>query len=1167
MAGGCDHAVGISPVRPHHRGATVSPLAVGQIGRRKFGVRQGAFLFALAGLIAAVEATGHLSAPARHDFGAVDDLQPVVFRCRLQNDGTVPVKVMRVQTGCGCTVARLTKTHLDPGETTTLAVTFDPAGFDGPTHKVVAVTTDAEERPTTVIRLFARVRPVLRVTPRRLDLTAGEPPRLTIANLGDRPFTAVRLSDAEGYAETLGTVESKRSVTALVPASARGSLTVRGVVDGRAFTRTVPLLDAPHARNPERIDGTATAATELPGFSRPYVPGQVLVRFWPSRRRLRAVVRADEMAVIARSTACRAARLVQADANLARLDLGEDDTVPAAVARLRRDPSVAHVQPNFIYEPRETVPDDPHFDLQWALRNLGQTVDDRAGTAGADIQAPDAWDIFRGASSGTGHIIAILDNGVDYHHPDLAEAMWDGADCLDEHGVYRGGCVHGYDYTGNGDPDPMPSGDHGSHVAGTAAAIADNAVGVAGIAANVRIMAVRSASYTSEELVKAIYFARYNGATVINGSWGWGDGNCSSLVDKGKVSDPELGDPALYQAVRDFPGIVVFAAGNAARNHDGITWFDTADFGHTTPCWEGLPNVISVTSSNSNDGLLHDFGVNVDIAAPGEKIYSTERSPLYGFKTGTSMAAPHVAAAAALVWGFRPELTPREVRERLLRYGECIPHGGHRLYTSGNGYCESTHAKRLNLYRPLASLADPAVIGLTAYRSAARETAIPEGGETDAQSPFWEWTAPTGQGIVAAYHVAIDDDAFTARLAADRRHFDAATEGLVLTGGTHRFTVIAENDVGVLGTAISHAFTVATTLPILSFGAAPSNVTEGDPLSVPVILTRRQDQAPASVAYAAESAVGGVIGEGILTWGEGEEGTRTISIPNVDDALDEYPESIAISLHSAVSALVDPPTSISVIVTDNDPAPGLEVSDAVVAESGTATFRISLTAVSGRTVTFDYQTISGSAVEGNDFLRMAGNAAVLAGAAERVLAVEVVADSEQEGDETFTLELSNAVNVDAARSDLSGTGTIVDNDIRLPLRQGWNLLSTPVLSSEPSVAAVFGGSAGASGLVWDPSAQRYRDTTRFEPLDGIWIRTDTARPIHAEGEPARPDAMALRRGWNLVGWWKRLEVQALGNAPRAVWGWGRRGYRRVDSLEPGQGYWIYVDADTEIPLP
>lgn len=291
---------------------------------------------------------------------------------------------------------------------------------------------------------------------------------------------------------------------------------------------------------------------------------------------------------------------------------GRAESVESMVARLQTDPSVEFVQPNFQYYAQEISTDDASRAELWGLDNSGQTVNGTAGTEDADIDAPEAWAIDEGTNADV--IVAVIDTGVAYNHPDLAASMWNGMLCLDDAGAPLGDCNHGYDFEDE-DLTPLPTTSaHGTHVAGTIAAAKNNAEGIVGVAPNAKIMALKS-SLTTAEIVRAMSFAEYNGATVVNASWGGGLGCFFGMYDE-----------ALYASIEAFPGLFVAAAGNDASEHDGdLNVGYPADFGHPTECWEGLGNVISVAATDSFDELawFSDYGANyVDVGAPGTDVYS-----------------------------------------------------------------------------------------------------------------------------------------------------------------------------------------------------------------------------------------------------------------------------------------------------------------------------------------------------------------------------------------------------------------------------------------------------------------------------------------------------------------------------------------------------------------
>ena len=314
-----------------------------------------------------------------------------------------------------------------------------------------------------------------------------------------------------------------------------------------------------------------------------------------------------------------------------------------ALAYYQSLPGVAYAQQDYVLTASIAPPSDPSFSQLWALNNTGQT----GGTADADIDALEAWDITTNANS---VVVAVLDSGIDYTHPDLAANMWvNAAEAAGQPGVDddQNGYIddiHGYDFVNN-DGAPMDDQGHGTHVAGTIGAVGNNGIGLTGVAWNVRLMALKflnssGSGYTSDA-VRAIQYATRMGASIVNASFGGGGFS-----------------QAMYDAIRSFGdqgGILVAAAGNETTNND------------VTPSYPAnytLPNVISVAASDARDRLasFSNYGTQtVDIAAPGVSIYSTLPGNRYGSYNGTSMAAPHVAGAAAIVKAARPEWSSSQI--------------------------------------------------------------------------------------------------------------------------------------------------------------------------------------------------------------------------------------------------------------------------------------------------------------------------------------------------------------------------------------------------------------------------------------------------------------------------------------------------------------------------
>lgn len=264
-------------------------------------------------------------------------------------------------------------------------------------------------------------------------------------------------------------------------------------------------------------------------------------------------------------------------------------TVEQAIASYQKNTNVLFAEPNYIYQVSSLIPNDPSFNLLWGLEK---------------INAPGAWEFTTGSNE---VIIAVIDSGVDWSHPDLADNIWtnpgeelngvdsDGNGFIDD--------IRGWDFYQN-DNNPADVNGHGTHVAGTIAAAGNNNIGIAGVMWNVKIMPIRAfgpdGTAKANDLLAALEYANANGAHVINNSWG-GLGFSESLKD----------------AICASPAIVVCAAGNAANNNDILPVY---------PASYGCDNIISVAATTIADTLapFSNYGAStVHVAAPGVNILST----------------------------------------------------------------------------------------------------------------------------------------------------------------------------------------------------------------------------------------------------------------------------------------------------------------------------------------------------------------------------------------------------------------------------------------------------------------------------------------------------------------------------------------------------------------
>jgi len=294
------------------------------------------------------------------------------------------------------------------------------------------------------------------------------------------------------------------------------------------------------------------------------------------------------------------------EANISLLKIKDGKTVEEKIAELKNNPNVEYAQPNFQYYLLSINTNDTYKDLLWGLDNTGQSVNGVSGSNDADIDVPESWAISETTTS-TPVIVAIIDSGVAYNHPDLLDNMWDGTSCVTESGSPLGGCQYGYDYE-DGDKIPLPtSSSHGTHIAGTIAAAKNNNLGIIGVAPNAKIMAIKS-SLTTDNIIKSISFAAKNGAKIINASWG--DSNF---------------DQSLKDAIASFPGLFIAAAGNCGDTdylYNGCTSQNQTLY----PASYDLSNIISVAATDQNDALTsfsNYSATSVDVGAPGTNIYST----------------------------------------------------------------------------------------------------------------------------------------------------------------------------------------------------------------------------------------------------------------------------------------------------------------------------------------------------------------------------------------------------------------------------------------------------------------------------------------------------------------------------------------------------------------
>lgn len=304
-----------------------------------------------------------------------------------------------------------------------------------------------------------------------------------------------------------------------------------------------------------------------------------------------------------------------------QVEIKPSEDIEEVKKRYQSDPNVESVEIDDINELYFQT-NDPRYGELYGLKK---------------IECEDAWK----ESEGDDIIVAVLDTGVDYNHPDIKDNMW-----VDVNGHF------GVDFSDN-DNDPMDYHGHGTHVAGTIAAVRNNAIGIVGVAPKVKIMALKIFPKANNSvIVQALKYAVDNGARVLNNSWG-----------------PRSRRPqeAVLEAAIDYVhskgAICVFAAGN---ENDETKYYFPANYTKTIS--------VGATDDQDKKAIFSNYGQGTDISAPGVDILSLfSGTSGYTLKNGTSMACPHVAGAIALLLSKHPGLTYDQVKDRLLKAADPIP--------------------------------------------------------------------------------------------------------------------------------------------------------------------------------------------------------------------------------------------------------------------------------------------------------------------------------------------------------------------------------------------------------------------------------------------------------------------------------------------------------------
>jgi len=369
-----------------------------------------------------------------------------------------------------------------------------------------------------------------------------------------------------------------------------------------------------NANTPKPVSVTARQGAE-------YVPGEILVKYKSG------VSKVAKSSINLSFKTEKVGKVAYTDVQLLKLD--PSISVEDAIDAYSTQPEVEYAEPNYIYHARAT-PNDSNFANQWGLNNTGQNVNGTSGTSDADIDAPEAWNITTGSSS---VVVAVVDSGVNYNHPDLDGNIWTNSgetanNSSDDDGNGYIDDIRGWDFVDN-DNDPMDSTGHGTHVAGIIGAEGNNGLGVTGVAWNVKIMPLRVfntlGSSTSANVASAINYAVVNGAKVINYSAG----------------GPNFSQTFLNAITAANTAGVLFVGAADNGGSDGIG--DDTDSITDYPADYNVPNILIVAATDQDDNLasFSNYGATtVDVGAPGVNIYSTQHPRETILSEGFESGAP-----------------------------------------------------------------------------------------------------------------------------------------------------------------------------------------------------------------------------------------------------------------------------------------------------------------------------------------------------------------------------------------------------------------------------------------------------------------------------------------------------------------------------------------------
>jgi hypothetical protein len=767
-----------------------------------------------------------------------------------------------------------------------------------------------------------------------------------------------------------------------------------------------------------------------------FVPNELLVQYRPGLDALSmSLVRNIAHATVVEQIQT-AAMKRSGEGILERWALPKVLNVNQAISLLRNNPVVKYAEPNWIYH-TEVDSNDTYYTNGQLWGMYSDDLPTPAGPAGTTNQygswAEKAWQAgYTGSSS---VYIGVIDEGIQYTHPDLAANVWtnpyDPVDGIDNDGNGRIDDVHGWDFFNNDNSTyDGTEDDHGTHVAGTIGGIGGNGQGVAGVNWNVTMISTKFLGPSGGTTAGAIQAVDYltdlktrHGLNIVASSNSWGGGGFSNGLLAAITRGAQAGI------------LFIAAAGNANSNNDTTPSYPS---NYNTTAGAGYDAVIAVASI-TNTGARSSFSsygaTTVDLGAPGSGIISTVPVGTYGNYSGTSMATPHVSGAAALYASRYPGATAQDIRNALLN--------GATPTSSLSGI--TVTGGRLNVWNTLG-------IAPAMPQISINDVSVTEGNSGNVAATFTVTLSRTSTQLVKVNYDTQDGTA----TAGSGDYISASGIVSFNPGETSKtITVLVKGDTtpeanenfavklsGALNANISDDTGVATivdddTPPDLSINDI--SVTEGNSGTSAATFTITLSQASTQIVKVnydtqdgTATAGGGdyIADSGIVTFNPGET-SKTVTVSVIGDTVTEGNENFSVLLSGAFNANIADDTGVATIVDDDFPV-DVSINDVSVTEgnSGTtfATFTVSLSRPSTQLVKVNFDTSDGTAtVVDNDYVPTSGTLTFNPGETNKTITVAVKGDTNIEPTETFTVRLSNLVNANFL--DNVGVGTIVDDDL------------------------------------------------------------------------------------------------------------------------------------------